>query len=569
MTVADYIAAFLEAQGVTHVFTLAGGMIAPMLDALHLRGGLAPNPAGRAPLIIPCRHEQAAGFAAEGMARMTGIPGVAMATSGPGATNLLTAIASCYFDSTPCVFITGQVPLHEMRRGGERQRGFQETDIVAMARPATKRAYQITDPRQIPMAIRDAFGEAIEGRPGPVLLDIPFNVQRASAEGFLKIEGAIGVIRPDPKIDLAPIFSSLRGAKRPLVLVGGGAASFHNRASVRKLLDYLSLPVVHSLLGKDVFPHYRSIGMIGSYGNRWANKALAECDFLLVLGSRLDIRQIGSKPQEAMAGKVLWHVDVDPSETGKDWVPVGYRPIACDLRDFCRAVIDSPHPVILDQDPAPWLRTIAGWQADWPAESELQVPEGAIHPLKFLASLGEAAIQANASAIVTDVGSHQMWAAQCMPVSPSMRFITSGGHGAMGFGLPAAIGVALADPSRPVVLVTGDASLMVNVQELATLQELNLPVKIVVMDNGGHGMVREFQDRLFEGRHAATEQAGADLVEVARAFGLSSSRAARAPLGWMFRAERPCLLHVPIDPRTPVAPRLPYGGRLDAMDPPR
>lgn len=595
MTVAEYIAKFLAAQGVRHVFTLSGGMICPMLDALALRGGLANDPTGTSPIIIPMRHEQAVGFAAEGEARMTGIPGVAMATSGPGATNLLTAIASCYFDSTPAVFITGQVPTHEQRRGAERQRGFQETDIVKIAEPVTKWAGQLdkaNDPDGGLSMLHHAFTEAMSGRPGPVLIDIPYDVQRSEVEEWWPAPMPAWPLRFSNKIDSAPLLAALRASKRPLALVGGGVRASQAVPPVRRLLSYLWIPTIHSLMGKDVLGagHPLDVGMIGTYGNRGANKALAECDFLLVLGSRLDLRQLGSDAGAVLHGKRVFWVDVDHAEMEKHAIDSVTR-VVVDLHDFCDAIAPEGSPVAgrtvryssIGAKPA-WNEQIAAWRVAWPPASEVTIPEGAIHPLMLLDELGSRLLDAGVAAVVTDVGSHQMWAAQAMGVSSPIRFLTSGGHGAMGFGLPAAIGACLAAKGAPVVLVTGDASLLVNVQELATVAELNLPIKIVVLDNGGHGMVREFQDRYFEGRHTATGQTirrrhhVRGLTAIADAFGLIASillydedaNGYGAVIdAWLNRSSGPALLHVLIDPATPVAPRMVYGEGPGTMSPPR
>jgi acetolactate synthase-1/2/3 large subunit len=556
MTVADYVARFLGVQGVTHVFTVSGGMIAPLLDALAQRPEFGPLPG---PRIVPMRHEQAAGFAAEGWARMTGIPGVALATSGPGATNLLTPLASCFFDSTPAVFITGQVPEKESRgchaSPGPRQRGFQETDICCMARPVTKSASAaFRGDTKLP----HAFRTALSGRPGPVLVDLPFDVQLAEVQGA-------ETAPPDPQrgypeggevttVTARTFYLDLARAERPLVLVGGGVRSGRAVEEVRTLLRALGLPVVHSLMAKDVEPRL-DVGMIGTYGNRWANLALARCDFLLVLGSRLDVRQLGARGQRELAGKTIWRVDVDEGELNAER-PHSGSVIHADLREFCTALLDAlPLGVSGETSDAAWWQEIADWRRAYPAASELTVPAGTINPLAFLTDLSKH-LDDRCVAVVTDVGSHQMWAAQAMRLPDGCRWLTSGGHGAMGFGLPAAIGAALAAPGRSVVLVTGDASLLMNVQELATLAELDLPVKIVVLDNGGHGMVREFQDRYFGGRHVATAQALGDwpgILGIARGFG----------------GPHPGVLHVPIDPSVGVAPHMVYGKGLDEMKPAR
>src|ERR1700682_3803251 len=288
MKASDYIARFLTAQGVPQVFEVVGGMITHLLDSMHVQG---------APQVVSVHHEQSAAFAAEGFARMTGIPGVAMATSGPGATNLLTGIGSCYFDSTPSLFLTGQVNRSEQKRGRTiRQLGFQETDIVAIAAPITKAAIRVEEAHEIPEILGRAVATALSGRPGPVLVDIPMDVQR----GDIPSE-RVDAVRPstpaEPPEDLvAESLSALRRAERPLILAGGGIRSGRVAGLLRILLEDVQVPVVHSLMAVDVLPyaHPLRVGLIGSYGNRWANHAIARSDVLLVLGSRLDIRQTGA-----------------------------------------------------------------------------------------------------------------------------------------------------------------------------------------------------------------------------------------------------------------------------------
>ena len=314
MKASDYIALYIQRRGVTHVFELVGGMITFLIDSLHERTTVK---------IVSMHHEQGAGFAAEGYARATGTPGVAMATSGPGATNLLTAIGSCYFDSVPTVFITGQVNRHEQKGTLPiRQLGFQETDIVAMARPITKAAWLVNDPAELPKILEQAFHLACSGRPGPVLVDVPMDVQRADILD-------IGRLTDDSAAKTSPVWNEepitefwrdlglkLASAHRPLLLAGGGISSAPTLPAFRPFAEQLGIPVVNSLMAVDALPHDHElrVGLIGSYGNRWANTALSECDLLLVVGSRLDVRQTGADTTGFKGDRAIYHVDCEAGE---------------------------------------------------------------------------------------------------------------------------------------------------------------------------------------------------------------------------------------------------------------
>src|ERR1035438_2045553 len=328
MKVSDYIVELLESKGVTTVFELSGGMITHLLDSFCQHKTIR---------VVSMHHEQGAAFAAGAFGRMTGVPGVALATSGPGATNLLTGVGSCYFDSSPAVFITGQVNRHEQKGDRTvRQLGFQETDIVSMAQPITKAAWRVKTVEEVPQIFERAFALALEGRPGPVLVDVPMDIQRA--------EIAASVPGNDPKAATSAtpleeslwtsIIAQLRAAQRPLILVGGGVRSGHAAELLREFAAQARIPVVHSLMGVDVLPyaHPLRVGMIGSYGNRWANWAVGMSDFLLVLGSRLDVRQTGSETQSFKAGRAIIHVDCDPAEVNSRII--GCTAVIRSLKDF-------------------------------------------------------------------------------------------------------------------------------------------------------------------------------------------------------------------------------------------
>jgi acetolactate synthase-1/2/3 large subunit len=566
MKVTDYIVRFLVQRGVRQVFEVSGGMITHLLDSCYQLGGVQ---------VVSVRHEQAAGFAAEGWARMTGVPGVALATSGPGATNLLTAIGSCYFDSTPAVFITGQVNRHE-RKGDRdiRQLGFQETDIVAIARPITKAAWLVESPEAVPEMLARAFATALDGRPGPVLLDIPMDVQRGDIAvdepGPASIPPAV---EPDGTLtsSIDQLLASLRTARRPLLLAGGGLRCGNAIHAFRQVVGELGIPAVHSLMGVDALAcdNPMRVGMIGTYGNRWANLAMGQSDLLLVLGSRLDIRQTGSDVAAFQAGRTIFQVDVQRGEMNQR--VTGCHTICSDLKPFFAALRTR----LTSQDRAPrvdWYAEIAELRQRWPDTAETLGSPG-INPNAFMQLLSQSSTRA--SAFTVDVGQHQMWAAQSLRLGSHQRFLTSGGMGSMGFALPAAIGVAFASAPSPVVVVAGDGGFQHNIHELQTIAHHRLPIKMVVMNNRCHGMVRQFQESYFESRFQSTTwgYSAPDFARVALAYDIpattvadeSGLAAALAEL-WQDPAA-PALLQVMVDASTPVFPKIAFGRPFTEMEP--
>ncbi len=577
MKASDYIAQFLREQGVSCVFEMAGGMITFLLDSIGQAGGVR---------IVSVHHEQTAAFAAEAAGRLTGIPGVAMATSGPGATNLLTGIGSCYFDSTPAVFITGQVNRHEQKGDRPiRQLGFQETDIVAMAKPITKAAWMVTDAHALPQMLRDAFALAVSGRPGPVLLDIPMDVQRVDITPPIEITPLIEITPPSAEVPPAPaclpapaslepqvdrLLTALAAAHKPLVLAGGGIRSSRTAAALREFVRSVGVPAVHSLMGVDALAcdDPLRVGLIGSYGNRWANHAIGQSDFLLVLGSRLDVRQTGSETGEFKGARTIFHVDVEPGEINNR--VTGCEAIVSDLPRFFAAAIPAAGERTWP-DRAAWRESLAALKAEWPDTSELPEIAG-INPNALMHALS--AHSRSAGTYVVDVGQHQMWAAQSVEVGADQRFLLSGGMGSMGFALPAAIGAAAADP-RPVVLIAGDGGFQTNIQELQTVARNRLPIKMVIVNNQCHGMVRQFQQSYFHERYQSTlwGYSAPDFARVAESYGIASATVAdEAELDSALAAlwadpEQPALLQVMIDTYANAYPKLAFGRPLTEMEP--
>jgi acetolactate synthase-1/2/3 large subunit len=562
MKASDYIADFLHKKGVPLIFEMIGGMITHIIDSVHQKGHIR---------IVSMHHEQAAGFAAEAVGRMSGIPGVALATSGPGATNLVTAIGSCYFDSVPTVFITGQVNTTEL--SGDRairQQGFQETDIVSIVKPITKAAWLVKTAEELPLILEQAFRLAVEGRPGPVLIDIPMDVQRMEVVP-LQAEPVLRNPIPEKTREFARrALSALAAAERPLLLAGGGIRSAGAAARFREMADLLNVPVACSLMGLDVLPsgHPRKVGMIGTYGNRWANQTLMKSDCLLVLGSRLDVRQTGADAADFKGNRRIFHVDCEPGQLNNR--VTGCEVCETHLSDFIDAMLqvaaDAPR-----RKPSEWELWISGKRNLAPDTEELKDCKG-INPNRFIHALSAAS--AKASAILADVGKHQMWAAQSVEIGKDQRFLVSGGMGSMGFALPAAIGAALSF-GRPVVVVAGDGGMQCNIQELETISLHKLPVKIVVLNNNSLGMVGQFQEEYFESRMQSTiwGYSAPDFEAVSRAYRIPAKtiqfpEETDAAVQWLWSdPNEPGLLNVIIDTDTKVFPKTSYGRPLDDMEP--
>jgi acetolactate synthase-1/2/3 large subunit len=560
--VTDYIVHFLHSKGVKQVFELSGGMITHLLDSLCVQKQVEA---------VSVHHEQAAAFAADACGRMTGVPGVAMATSGPGATNLLTGIASCYFDSSPAVFITGQVNRNEQK--GERsirQLGFQETDIVAMATTITKLALRIQTPEEVPGALERAFAVATSGRPGPVLLDIPMDVQRAMIEDCpVDAHPGASVGRG---VDLTPLLDAVASAKRPLILAGGGVRAGQGMSAFRGVVEALGMPVVHSLMGCDILPfaHPCRVGMIGTYGNRWANLALMKSDLLLVLGSRLDVRQTGSRTDAFGEGRTIFHVDCEQGEINNRVTDC--HGIVSEIRPFLEQLAEAAVGTKATGQHAAWLGEITDLRRAWPDTAELLGAPG-INPNKLMHHLSHDA--SGVGVWVADVGQHQMWAAQSLELGAEQRFLTSGGMGSMGFGLPAAIGAALSTKGRPVVVIAGDGGFQCNIQELQTVVRLNLPLKIVIVNNQCLGMVRQFQESYFDSRYQSTYwgYSAPDFAKVACGYGLDSMTVSDpakvdGALHWLWQdPARPQVLQVMIDTFSNSYPKVAFGRPVSEMEP--
>lgn len=542
----------LVKEGVKVIFGYPGGTVLSIYDALL-----------NSPIrhILP-RHEQAAVHAADAYARVSGEVGVCLGTSGPGATNLVTGIANAYMDSIPMVILTGQVQTTLLGTDS-----FQEVDTTGITIPITKHSYIVKDARQIPRIIKEAFYIARTGRPGPVLIDLPKDIQAAvvepeSDELNLKNykffnKGNAGQIEEAAR--------ALAECERPVLYAGGGVISSGAGEILREIVEKENLPVVTTLMGMGSLPttHPNLLGMVGMHGTVSANYAVNDCDLLIAVGVRFDDRVTsGLGHKFATKAKVI-HIDIDPAEIGK--VVKTHIPIVGDARSVLEDLSKHLVPPGIDS----WWEQIHAWQKEQLPRQETRENPQQLTPQDIIRILGE---KADPQAIVaTDVGQHQMWAAQYYPVSQPRHFITSGGLGTMGFGLPAAIGAQVADPDAQVFLITGDGSFQMCIQELATTVQCKLPIKIILLNNGVLGMVRQFQKLFYNERYSQIQLSdNPDFVKVAEAYHILGIRVTRldevaSALDKAIAYDGPVLLDFTISEDELVFPMVPSGNELTNM----
>ena len=549
-TGANLLCDYLQQAGVEVIFGYPGGAVLPIYDALF----------DHAITHIVTRHEQGAIHAAQGYARRTGRPGVVLATSGPGASNLLTGIADAYIDSTPVIIITGQV--EQAKIGTD---AFQEVDTYGITVAMTKHNYQVRNVSKLPEILAQAFYIATTGRQGPVLIDIPKDVASAVLEPIeikqlpIHLPGYQLPHRPaDEQID--QIIALLSSAKRPVIIAGGGVISANASAWLREWVGRSGIPVVSTLMGIGAVaedePFY--LGMVGMHGTFVANKAIAQADVVLAIGMRFSDRVTG-RPGSFAPHAIKIQIDVDESEVGKN-IPVDLAVIT-DARYALEALVAKN----ITLDLTAWHEQIRDWQAHWSMQS---LPEH-LHPVDVIQLLGELT-KATDPVIVTDVGQHQIFAARFFPHQSPRHFITSGGLGTMGFGLPAAIGAKMAEPNSLVILITGDGSFQMNLREMQTLIENQISVKIVVMNNGYLGMVRQWQDIFLEKRYAESKISSPDFVRLAQAYGLLGLRAtnitdAHSIIEQAIAYDGSVVMEFMVQEEANVYPMIPAGESYDAM----
>ncbi len=537
---AEIIVRLLEKAGINIITGIPGGSNLPLYHALkqsRIRHVLA-------------RHEQGAAFMAQGMARATGLTAVCWATSGPGATNLLTAVADAKMDSVPVIFITGQVPSRLMGTDA-----FQEVDIARMAQPVTKKVYAVKKAEQLLSVLPESFKLANSGKPGPVLIDIPKDIQlqEIDIDALPEMPGRFyqGIEKAPRSLStekLKTVAKMIQASRKPVLYIGGGAVNCSRTGLIQKLAEKNSIPVTTSLMGLGAMPHDHPLflGMLGMHGRRFANLALRKCDLLIAMGARFSDRSTGNIREFCPEAGII-HVDVNPDEMNK------IKLCDCGIVAEMGEVLGPLISCIKTSERKGWLAEISRLKAICPPGEP--PPDD---PNRFIRRIGRAAGQ-NAI-ITTDVGQHQMWAAQSYPFRRPRTFLTSGGLGTMGFGLPAAIGAALENPDRLVICVSGDGSLLMNIQELATLSELQCNVKIILMNNRCLGLVRQQQELFYQKQYTASVfQESPDFAGIARGFGLKAKRFDHPDipeeyLEYVLHEKGPFLLEVAIDPRKNVFP---------------
>jgi acetolactate synthase, large subunit, biosynthetic type len=541
----------LKRLGVTDIFGYPGGAVIPIYNEIYDFEGINHYLA---------RHEQGAAHEADGYARASGKCGVCLATSGPGATNLVTGIMTAHMDSIPLLAITGQVCSHLLGKDA-----FQESDIVGITMPVTKNNYLVKDIRDMIRTVKEAYYLATTGRPGPVLVDITRDAQLdvISYEEFeaifnepISIEGYDPNYIGHPK-QIKKAIDLLKGAKRPLIIAGHGVLLSNATEELYKLATTCQVPVVNTLLGLGSFPgeHQLSLGMLGMHGTVYANYAVNEADVVLALGIRFDDR-IAGVPKEFCKEATIIHVDIDPAEIGKNkLIDV---PIVGDLKH----VLNEMNHELTPQTHESWLERIREWREEYPIR--VRPHEGtSLLPQKVIQEIDNI-VKGNAI-VVTDVGQHQMWTSQFITFSKPNTIITSGGAGTMGFGLPAAIGAQVAQPDKKVVLITGDGGLQMNSQELLLLKAYNIPVKVVIINNGFLGMVRQWQELFNQRRYSFVDlEVNPDFETLAKAYGvqgvtLSTIEDLRSQLRDLILSDEPVVINCVVEREENVFPMIPAG----------
>lgn len=566
MMLSDYVVDFLVSKEIQHGYFMIGGSL----------GFLADSCARKNYSIYTMHHEQAAAFAAEAQAAVTRKPGFAAATSGPGATNLITGIGSAFFASLPVIFITGQVNTFESELGGKRrQAGFQETDIVSIVKPITKYATTISDPSKIAYEFEKAYFISTHGRMGPVLIDLPLDIQKAQIEpsNLQRFYGSkeykeLSKRNPLKNMDLRKTVEAIEESKRPIVLVGHGIKLSNSEEKLEKFVEKTGVPVVTSLMGTDALPsnHPLCFGFIGTYGQRFSNFALANSDLIIVLGARLDSRQVGvQKDTFAPMAKII-HVDIDKHELGasvEEWLSVH-----SDIGEF----LDSIMPLLgRKKQREDWLEFLRLLRKSYPKVKQ-DIGEDEIDPVEAVRLLSAYANEGETAC--ADVGSNQMWFAQGWETKKGQTILTDGGMAPMGFSLPAAVGASLSTGKCRVWVVTGDGGLQINIQELQTVVRNELPIKIAVLNNHSLGMLTQFQTENFEGRLIGSVEGydAPDFVKIANAHGIpaervSSAKDLKTKLNWLAKLNGPALLDINIPMKYWVFPKARFSRPVHDMMP--
>jgi acetolactate synthase-1/2/3 large subunit len=552
MSGSDMLLRCLLLEGVEYVFGYPGGAVLPIYDSLY---------SSQLKHILT-RHEQGAIHAADGYARATGKPGVVIATSGPGATNLVTGIATAHMDSVPLVCITGNVPQNLIGTDA-----FQEANITGITLPITKHNYFVRDVKELPRIVKEAFHIATTGRPGPVLIDIPKDVNNAKAPFYypetVKLRSYNPTVKPN-SMQVERMVKAIAQAKKPVILAGGGIIAAGAEKELLEFAEKANIPVIPTFMGLAGFPgtHRLCPGMPGMHGSYASNMALLNTDLLINMGARFDDRITMGRTAEFAPNAKIIHVDIDPAEIGKNIE--AYIPIVGDVKNVLLAAL----PKVERADSDEWIEQLQAWGAEHPY-SYKKSPNGVLKPQRAIEIMYEST--GGDAIVTTDVGQHQMWVAQYFKFSRQRSFISSGGLGTMGFGFPAAIGAQVAHPDKVVISVSGDGGFQMNQQELAIVAGHNLPIKIVIINNRCLGMVRQWQELFYEHRYSQIDLSGSvDFIKLADAYGIKGLRASteeEAERVWQeaMETDGPVLVEFVVEPEENVYPMVAAGNTLDQM----
>ncbi|BEI38360.1 biosynthetic-type acetolactate synthase large subunit [Polynucleobacter sp. HIN8] len=575
MKLSDYVADFIKNQGTTTTFVLTGGCIVHLIDSIGQHKDL---------VYIPMMHEQSCAMAADAYARITGKVGVALVTSGPGATNLLTGVCCSYYDSVPVLFITGQVPSSQLKRGSKsRQIGFQETDVVSIFEPVTKYSKLIEDPLDIRFELEKAFYLAREGRPGPVLLDICDDIQRADINpemlrGYMPPK-LLGEDHQLLNNQIQLIIEMLKQADRPLLVLGAGIRTAGIINETRKLIDALKIPFTLTWGAMDICSHDHElfVGGFGVTSGRPGNFAIQNADLIIAMGTRFDSHEAGPNLKHFARGAKKVIVDLDFAEQEK-YSQMGMKVdllVTRDVRDIVRNLLDRNLPSINDSIEI-WKKWISKWKKTYPiCLDEYREQSELINPYVFMEKISE--IVNDEEIIVTDCGSNLIWTMQGFKLKGTQRLISAFNHSPMGYSLPASIGAALANPDRQIICIIGDGGLQINIQELATIDLHKLNIKIFVLNNHGHGIIQGTQDNWLGGRYfASNPQDGLlpdpDCKKIAIAYGIkaleiSNTDDLKKIIIETLNSNGPVLCNVHMLPGSQIAPKLLYGRPLEDSSP--
>ena len=567
MKVSDYIIEFFEEKKVKIIFGYVGGMITHLVDSIHLNKNVQ---------FVQTYHEQTSSIAAEGYALETQNIGVAISTSGPGATNMVTGIADAYFDSIPVFYITGQVNTYEYKdKKPIRQQGFQETDIVNIVKPIVKYSVLIKDEKNIKYELEKSYYLATNGRPGPVLIDIPMNIQRAEVniknlKSFypedLEVKEQMDTFLPEESINL------IRNAKRPMILCGGGAFKDECKKELNEFSKKNRIPIVTSLKGRGLCDEESDLyfGMIGSYGNRNSNISIANCDLLIALGTRLDTRQTGANYKQFIRNGKIIHVDIDKNELEYSRIANRIK-IHMNVKDFLSYLNKRKD---LKNENSDWIDYLNKVKDRYNQDIEIEKNIENKSPYELIDYLNTCSKEGDIFCV--DIGQNQMWAAQKLKMKKNQKFMTSGGLAPMGYALPAAVGAAFANEKHTIYSISGDGGFHMAIQSLMLISQYNLPVKIIVMNNKSLGMITQFQELYFEKRLIGTVEEGGYLVpdveNLAKAYNinyylLDSEKITDEDLKRKISEEKNCLVEYRITGETKVYPKLEFDKAIENMSP--